>query len=127
MGANRLLMVSSCATSFALGLYAFAQHWTVAILASAIAGASWIAAISTLNVSAQIALPDWVRARGLAVFICVFFGALTLGSVVWGAVADRWGLPTAHLCAACGLLLGMVATVPWSLSPDAALEGEADA
>jgi predicted MFS family arabinose efflux permease len=127
MGANRLLMVSSCATSLALGLYAFAHHWTMAILASAIAGASWIAAISTLNVSAQIALPDWVRARGLAIFISVFFGALSLGSVVWGAVADRWGMPTAHLCAAFGLLLGMVVTLRWSLSPDAVLEGQADA
>ena len=28
-------------------------------------GLAWIAALSTLNVSAQTALPDWVRARGL--------------------------------------------------------------
>jgi MFS family permease len=126
MGVNLLVVASSCATSLALGLYAFAQHWTVAVLASAIAGAAWIAAISSLNVSAQLALPDWVRARGLAVFISVFFGALAFGSVVWGAAADRWGMPTAHICAALGLLLGVVLTLPWSLDPEAGVESQVD-
>jgi MFS family permease len=96
------------------------------VLASAIAGAAWIAAISSLNVSAQLALPDWVRARGLAVFISVFFGALAFGSVVWGAAADRWGMPTAHICAALGLLLGVVLTLPWSLDPEAGVESQVD-
>jgi hypothetical protein len=68
-----------------------------------------------LNLAAQLALPDWVRARGLAIFISVFFGALALGSIVWGGVADRWGMPTAHICAAIGLLGGVVLTLPWTL------------
>ena len=34
-------------------------------LASVIAGAAWTMAVATLNVSAQVALPDWVRGRGL--------------------------------------------------------------
>ena len=45
--------------------------------ASMLAGASWIAVLSNLNVSAQVALPEWVRARGLSVFITVFFGSMT--------------------------------------------------
>ena len=46
--------------------------------------------LATRNVSAQVALPEWVRGRGLAMFVTVFFGAITLGSVIWGQVAGSW-------------------------------------
>ena len=36
--------------------------------------------MATLFVSAQVALPEWVRGRGLAVFLTVYFGAMTIGS-----------------------------------------------
>ena len=36
--------------------------------------------IGYLNVSAQVALPDWVRGRGLAIFVTTFFGALSLAA-----------------------------------------------
>jgi len=38
--------------------------------------------LTKLYVSAQIALPDWARGRGLAVFLTFIFGATTLGSAV---------------------------------------------
>ena len=41
--------------------------------------------LATLNVSVQVSLPDWVRgACGLAMFVTVFFGAMTAGSALWG-------------------------------------------
>ena len=52
-----------------------------------LAGLSWIAVLATLNASAQVALPEWVRGRGLAAYVTVFlarsasvawFGALSL-------------------------------------------------
>jgi hypothetical protein len=49
--------------------------------------------LSNLNVSAQVALPEWVRARGLAIFMTVYFGAHTADSALWGQVAAMWGLP----------------------------------
>jgi hypothetical protein len=42
--------------------------------------ASRVVMMATLFVSAQVALPEWVRGRGLAVFLTVYFGAMTLGS-----------------------------------------------
>ena len=51
---------------------------------ASLAGATWIAALSSFNVSAQMSLPDWVRARGLAIYNAVFFGSLALGSALWG-------------------------------------------
>jgi hypothetical protein len=52
--------------------------------ASVIAGTCWIAVLASLNVSAQIALPDWVRGRGLAIYVTVFFETMTLGSRALG-------------------------------------------
>jgi len=37
-------------------------------------------------------LPDWVRGRGLAMYVTVFFGTMTLGSVLWGELANEVGL-----------------------------------
>jgi len=75
------------------------------------AGAAWITVLTTLNVSAQTVLPNWVRARGLALFITVFFGAMTAGSVVWGRVAEATTIPTALFAAAIGgALAGVLAS-----------------
>ena len=63
-------------------------------------GGSWIAVMSSLNSGLQLALPNWVRARGLAYYLVVFQGAQALAAVVWGAVADRTSVTVALLAAA---------------------------
>ena len=45
--------------------------------------------LSSLNASAQVALPGWVRARGMATYLLVFQGGQALGSVVWGLLATQ--------------------------------------
>jgi hypothetical protein len=42
-----------------------------------------------------MALPAWVRARGLSVYLLVLFGSLALGSAGWGALAESIGVPRA--------------------------------
>jgi hypothetical protein len=100
-------------------LFAAARGPVVAVAASLIAGASWIAAVSSLNVSAQVALPDWVRARGLAVYVTVMFGALTMGSAIWGELASFGGLPAALWLAAAGALIAIPLTWRWKLQTGA--------
>jgi len=115
VGADRLLSIATLGTALATGLFALAHDPATAVVASLIAGASWIAAVSSLNVSAQVALPDWVRGRGLAMYVTVMFGALTLGSAIWGELATATGLPTALLCAAAGAALAIPLTRRWKL------------
>jgi MFS family permease len=104
LGPDRLVSVGTAGTGCALLLYGLAQRPSVALAASLLAGASWISVLATLNVSAQASLPAWVRGRGLAVFATVLFGAMTLGSALWGQVASSLGLSTAHFIAAGGCL-----------------------
>lgn len=106
-GSERVVIASTCATALVLITFALVELPAVAALACLVAGASWIAAISTFSVSVQLLLPDWVRARGLAVYNTLFYGSLTLGSVFWGQLGERLGIEAALLAAAAGILLGM--------------------
>jgi len=64
-------------------------------------GAAWIIALTTLNGTAQAILPNWVRGRALAVYLTVFNGAMTGGSLGWGLIAREIGVPlTLQVCAA---------------------------
>jgi predicted MFS family arabinose efflux permease len=104
LGPDRLVAAGTAGTAVALVLFGVAHRPATALVASLLAGASWIAVLGTLNVSAQISLPAWVRGRGLAVFAMVLFGALALGSALWGQVASSLGLSIAHYIAAGGAL-----------------------
>src|SRR5277367_5288371 len=87
-------------------------------------GGAWIVFISLISALVQNLAPDWVRARVLAVFILASQGGTALGSVAWGAVAQRAGIRAALLCAGIGTigttLLAFFARLPDStadLSP----------
>jgi predicted MFS family arabinose efflux permease len=110
LGPDRMVAAGTIGTAGALALYGLARGPAVALVASALAGASWIAVLSNLNVSAQVALPNWVRGRGLALFVTVFFGTMTLGSALWGEAASAVGLPLAHFLAAAGALVAIPLT-----------------
>ena len=72
----------------------------VAMLAT---GVAWISILSALQVAAQMTLPAWVRARGLAAFVMVFMGGMALGSILWGQVAAHVGIPGTLTTAALGM------------------------
>lgn len=122
LGADRLVAAGSIGTAVAMALFGLARNPATAFAASVIAGVSWIAVLSSLNVSVQISLPEWVRGRGLAMFVTVFFGAISLGSAIWGQMAGMLGLPAAHYLAAAGALLAIPLTWRWKLQTGAGLD-----
>ena len=83
-------------------------HRPIAVIAILLgAGFAWTSAMSTLNVSVQLAAPGWVAARALGLYLMVFQGGMALGSVVWGAVAERTSVSTALLSAAAAMTLSL--------------------
>lgn len=122
LGADRLVAAGTVGTALVLVVFALVRIPEVATFVCLIAGASWITVLSSLNVSAQVALPDWVRARGLSIFITVFFGGMTLGSILWGQVATVLGIPTTLLIAAGGAVVGVVVSWPAKLQQGAKLD-----
>jgi predicted MFS family arabinose efflux permease len=115
LGPDRMVAVGTLGTALSLILLGVAHRSPLGLTACAIAGISWIAVLATLNVSVQISLPDWVRGRGLAMFVTVYFGAMTAGSALWGKLASELGLPAAHFVAAAGALGGIALTWRWKL------------
>jgi MFS family permease len=108
LGADRIVVAATFMTAVALILFAVTREPATALVGCVLAGISWIAVIATLNVSAQLALPGWVRGRGLAVFATVQFASLAVGSAFWGRAAQVLGLPAAHITAA----IALVALIP---------------
>ena len=121
-GPDRLVAAGSVGTAVAMILFGIARDPATALSASVIAGVSWIAVLSSLNVSAQVALPEWVRGRGLAMFVTTFFGAISLGSAIWGQIAGMLGLPAAHFMAAAGALAAIPLTWRWKLQTGAGID-----
>jgi MFS family permease len=115
LGADAQAALSTIGTIASLILLAAAREPIMALAASVLAGASSIVALTTFFVSAQVALPEWVRGRGLAIFLTAYFGALTFGSALWGEVASLKGVPFALCSAGVGALIGMTLTWRWKL------------
>lgn len=65
-------------------------------------GAAWITVLSSLQIAAQTAVPAWVRARALALYIVVFSLGMASGSLLWGGLAQRASIPLALTVAATG-------------------------
>jgi MFS family permease len=122
LGSDRLLLYATLATAGATALFAVAHDLVVAVVASLIAGASWIAAVSSLNVSAQVALPEWVRGRGLAMYVTVMFGALAAGSAIWGEVGVLAGVSASLLIAAAGAVAAIPLTSRWRVQTGAGID-----
>ncbi|MGF6178833.1 MFS transporter [Ensifer sp. 4252] len=103
LSADGLLLAAALTTAFVMAGLSFAPPQWVAIVLLLSLGAAWIAALTTLNGTAQAILPNWVRGRALAVYLTVFNGAMTAGSLAWGAIAELIGVPATLLVGATGL------------------------
>jgi MFS family permease len=81
-----------------------------------LAGGGWVLALSTFNVSVQLATPRWVVARGLAIYQMAAFGGMAAGSWLFGIIAEMDGVGTALLAAAglqlVSLVLGFAFALP---------------
>jgi len=74
-----------------------------------VAGAAWIGILACLNVAAQTMCPTYLRARALSFYLLVLQGGMALGATMWGALANRIGVPDALAVAAVALALGVLA------------------
>ena len=80
-----------------------------------LAGLAWLLVLTSFNASVQLQLPKWVQARALSVYMLVFQGGMALGSMIWGALGEAFGLPTALITAAGWLLISMLLGIPFPI------------
>lgn len=81
------VLVGTAVQAVAAAVVAFAPTIHVAVPAMAFAGMAWITVANSLTVAAQMALPDWVRARGMSIYQMALMGSTAVGAALWGQVA----------------------------------------
>ncbi len=95
-----LLRYGSQGQALAMAIVAFAPNLWVAVPTMMVGGAAWLIAANSLSVSAQLALPDWVRARGMSIYQVALMGGAGLGAALWGQVAAWTDVRTSIAAAA---------------------------
>jgi MFS family permease len=106
---NLLVVLGTLVFAGAMVALGYVRVYWVLCAAMLCGGVAWMTTMSSLNVSVQTVVPEWVRARALALYLLVFFGSLAAGSAAWGAAAERAGLPATLLAASAALVLGLAA------------------
>lgn len=97
---DQLVLRGALLQSAATAVMAVAPNTWVAVPAMFVGGAAWITVANSLSVSAQLALPDWVRARGMSMFQMAIMGASAFGAALWGQIATVSSLQASLLIAA---------------------------
>ena len=105
---NRDQLLAAFAITQAIGTATLSQAtnaW-IAVPAAFAGGLAWTAIYNVLNVTAQLALPDWVRARGTSVFLASGMVGATAGAFAWGQVASVASIERAMEVSAFASLIG---------------------
>jgi MFS family permease len=119
---DQLINLSGMVFAAAISLTALVQDVRAALVTLALCGAAWISMMTSAQMAAQTALPNWIRSRGLAVFLTCFMGALAIGPVVWGTLAEHTSIPVAFIVSSVGLFFSTLYTRRFPVSGNTALD-----
>ena len=106
---DRLIVITTLYQAVTLLVMAFIPSPWIIIPVLVLSGSAWTSTMSTINTSVQLAVPPWVKARSLAVYLMAFQGGMALGSVLWGEIAEHTRTSYALVAAA----VGIVGTLPF--------------
>lgn len=107
-GAETIVSVATVGFIAAQFGIAAATTLATALPATFVAGASWVAAMTSLNVAMQLRSPEAILGRCLSLYQAITFGGMALGAWAWGGLADARGLPFTIHAAAIWLALSLV-------------------
>ncbi len=91
-GNERVVRIATVGFGIGTVLTAVSSWHALSMAALMIAGASWVISLSTFNVTVQTSSPRWVSGRTIAIYQMVTFGGLSIGSWLWGNLANEVGL-----------------------------------
>ena len=113
MTRDTLVLRATFLQSASTAVMAFAPNVYVAVPAMLLSGMAWITCANSLSVSAQLSLPDWVRARGMSTFQMAIMGASALGAALWGQIATLTSVSTGLQVAALSGSVSMLLAQYW--------------
>lgn len=118
---DRIARAGSVASALFLAALAECHALWSIIPTLLLAGLAWVAVVATINLAAQVALPAWIRARGLSIFMIVFNGMMAFGSGFWGLVANNAGILATLIASGVCLFAFDLCTLRWRIPGDEGL------
>jgi MFS family permease len=106
---TRLLASALLIYGAMLIVMSFARSLAVLVPLIVCGGMAWSATVSTLNAAAQLSFPAHIRARTLSIYLFVMAAGYTVGSLVWGRVADHFGVQAAFATAGACVIVNAIA------------------
>ena len=119
---NGLLLVAGATFSASLLACVLVTNLVVLAILLVPAGIAWLWVLMTMTGALQVFLPGWVRARGLSMYNIVFAGGQAIGALLWGLLAQWWGLFPVFVTAAAVMALGTATVGVWPLRDVAGLD-----
>ena len=107
---DQLTVGGSIVQAASTAIVAFSPSVWVAAPAMFVAGTAWILVANSVTIAAQLALPDWVRARGMSIYQMAIMGSSALGAIIWGRIAEWSNVPTSLATAAASMIVFLMLT-----------------
>ena len=106
-----LLTVARLAFGGGIAVFALSRALPLSILGLVIAGWGMITHLASTNTLIQLIVPDALRGRVMATYLWGIVGTAPLGSLLFGALAERWGAPTAIVVGAAACIVGVLGSL----------------
>ena len=119
---ERLILVGTILQSVSAVGVAWAPSIYLAVPAMLLSGGAWIAVANSMTLATQMALPDWVRARGMSIYQMALMGSTALGAATWGQIATVTDIHTSVGLASVSSVVALL--VAQRLVPDRGIEDD---
>jgi hypothetical protein len=88
-----LITVSIALLAIVTFTMGYVRVFEIACLVMGLGGIAYITILSKFYTIGIKSAPKWIGARVLAVYLLILNGGLVIGSVIWGSVANTFGIP----------------------------------
>jgi MFS family permease len=109
-----LITVSIVLLAIATFTMGYVRVFEIACVVMGIGGIAYITILSNYYTIGVKSAPKWIGARVLAVYLLILNGGLVVGSVIWGTVANTFGIPVTLSIASLALGVTIIARKHYS-------------
>jgi MFS family permease len=102
---DHFTLYGTTVTGACIAIMAYVPNSWAAAPVMVVTGMAWILVANAVTTAAQLALPDWVRARGMSMYQMSIMGSAALGAATWGKIAELTTVSTSLAIAGASTLV----------------------
>jgi hypothetical protein len=94
----------------------YIRDFAILCIVLGLGGVAYITILSKFYTIGMKSAPKWIGARVLAVYLLILNGGLAVGSVIWGTIANTFGIPVTLSVASLALAATIIARKRYSIT-----------